>query len=60
VHEGEIVAEPEIDSMAAVEAIPVSAEPVPVSPVGFTVLAGMVGVAVGIVVTPVIERARRK
>ncbi len=59
VHTGELVAEPEIDAMAAVQAAPVSAEPVPVSPLGFTILAGMVGIAVGIVVTPMIDRARR-
>ncbi len=60
VHQDEVVVEPAVDAMAAVEALPVRAEPVPVSPLGFTVLAGLVGVAVGIVITPLIDRSRRK
>jgi predicted CXXCH cytochrome family protein len=60
VHQPEVVAEPPVDAMAAVEALPVSAEPIPVSPIGFTVLAGLVGIAFGIVITPWIDRARRK
>lgn len=60
VHQQQVVAEPQIDAMAAVEAVPVSAEPIPVSPLGFTVLAGLVGIAFGIVVSPWIDRVRRK
>jgi predicted CXXCH cytochrome family protein len=60
VHTQDVVEEPAVDAMAAVEALPVSSEPVPVSPLGFTVLAGMVGIAFGIVVSPWIDRARKK
>jgi predicted CXXCH cytochrome family protein len=60
VHKEQIAAEPVLDAMAAVEALPVNAEPIPVSPLGFTVLAGLVGVAFGIVVSPWIDRVRRK
>ena len=59
-HNEQVVDEPALDAMAAVEALPVNAEPIPVSPLGFTVLAGLVGVAFGIVVSPWIDRVRRK
>lgn len=60
VHDQEVVIEPKLDAMAAVEALPVHGDPIPVSPLGFTVLAGFVGVAFGIVVSPWIDRIRRK
>jgi len=49
-----------VDAMAAVEALPVTAEPVPVSPLGFTLLAGLVGIAFGIIVAPMVDKMRRK
>jgi len=45
-----------VDAMASVEAMGVVAEPVPANPIGFTVLAGLIGVALGIVVAPWIEK----
>lgn len=49
-----------VDAMASVEAMGVTAEPLPVGPLGFTVLAGLIGVALGIVVAPWVERASRR
>ncbi len=49
-----------VDAMAAVEALPVSASPSPVSPLGFTVLAGLVGIAFGIILAPWIDQLRRR
>jgi predicted CXXCH cytochrome family protein len=60
VHTNQQVAERPVDAMAAVEALPVTAEPVPVSPIGFTLLAGLVGIAFGIIIAPAFERMRQK
>ena len=51
-------AEP-IDAMTAVEHAAVIAEPKPVSPIGFTTVAGMVGVALGIILAPWLEKWRK-
>jgi hypothetical protein len=53
--------EPETaDSMSAVEALAVTPNPVPVSPVGFTTLSGLVGLAFGVILAPYIERFNRR
>jgi len=44
------------DAMVAVDTIAVSAEPIPVSPLGFTTLAGLIGVALGVILAPWLER----
>jgi hypothetical protein len=49
-----------MDSMSAVEASIVDVEPGPVSPVGFAVLAGLVGMAGGMVLAPWLERWFRR
>ncbi len=48
------------DAMAAVETMGVSAEPQPVSPVGFAVISGLLGFGAGLVVAPWIERWYRR
>jgi hypothetical protein len=48
----------EPDAMAAVEHAAVFAEPDPVSPLGFSTLAGLIGIALGIVVAPWIDKAQ--
>ena len=62
VHAGDtpITQEENLDAMAAVESVSVVAEPKPVSPIGFTAVAGMVGVAFGIIVAPLLERWRKR
>jgi hypothetical protein len=49
-----------VDAMAAVEAIQVTTDPLPSNPLGFTLVAGLVGMAFGIAVTPWIERMQRR
>ncbi len=49
-----------VDAMAAVVTAPVSAEPQPVSPVGFAIVAGLIGLAVGMVAAPWLEKVYRK
>jgi hypothetical protein len=44
----------------AVEDIKVSTEPDPVSPVGFATLAGLIGMASGMILTPWLERWYRR
>lgn len=58
VHEDQPMPAPE-QSMASVESVTVTREPVPVSPIGFTTLSGLVGVAIGIILAPWVERMRR-
>lgn len=48
------------DAMAAVETLPVTSDPLPVSPVGFATLSGLFGLAAGIILAPWIERQARK
>jgi formate-dependent nitrite reductase cytochrome c552 subunit len=50
---------PVADAMAAVETLPVTMEPLPVSPVGFATLAGLFGLAAGAILGPWIERRTR-
>lgn len=45
------------DSMTAVESDTANRDPVPVSPVGFTTLSGLVGIAFGVIMAPWIGRA---
>ena len=49
----------QLDALASVEQVSVFAEPTPVSPIGFTTLAGMIGVALGIIIAPWLERWRQ-
>jgi predicted CXXCH cytochrome family protein len=49
-----------VDAMAAVQSVATSAEPMPVSPLGFTMLSGLIGIAVGIIVAPWVERLQRR
>jgi len=48
------------DSMSAVETLAVTPEPVPVSPVGYSTLSGLVGMAFGVILAPYFERFSRK
>ncbi len=48
------------DAMASTETVSVSAEPVPVSPIGFTALSGLIGVALGVIIAPWIERLQKR
>jgi hypothetical protein len=48
------------DAMAAVETLPATTEPMPVSPVGFATLSGLFGLAAGVILAPWIERQARK
>ncbi|HLE15690.1 MAG TPA: cytochrome c3 family protein [Anaerolineales bacterium] len=59
VHSGEVAAEP-VDPMASVETLSVVATPLPVSPLGFALLAGLVGLAAGVVIAPWLERFQNK
>ena len=45
-----------VEAMTSVNAMGVSLEPEPVSPVGFAVLAGVLGLGLGLVVSPWLER----
>jgi predicted CXXCH cytochrome family protein len=49
-----------VDAMASVEDVSVSGVPRPVSPLGFAILAGLVGIALGINIAPVLERWNRR
>lgn len=59
VHVDEQVSEP-LDAMVAVEDVEVMADPIPVSPMGFTALSGLIGVALGVIIAPWIDRLQRK
>lgn len=48
------------DELVSSERMNISTEPVPVSPMGYTMLSGLVGVAVGIIVAPYIERMQKR
>jgi predicted CXXCH cytochrome family protein len=48
------------DALAAVETLSVAAEPAQVSPVGFAMLSGVFGLALGVVLSPWIERRNGK
>jgi predicted CXXCH cytochrome family protein len=48
------------DAMASVESVTVSTDPNPVSPVGFASLAGLIGMASGMILTPWLERWFRR
>jgi hypothetical protein len=49
-----------VDAMAAVETLPVTPDPMPVSPVGFATLSGFFGLALGAILAPWIERRIKK
>ena len=49
-----------VDAMAAVVTAPVSTEPQPVSPFGFAIVAGLIGLAIGMVAAPWLEKVYRK
>ena len=49
-----------VDAMAAVITAPVTTEPQPVSPFGFAIVAGLIGLAVGMVLAPWLERMYKK
>lgn len=51
---------PTADPMASVETLSVVTTPRPVNPLGFVILAGLVGLAAGIVLAPWIERFQNK
>ncbi len=51
---------PQPDSLSAVESMQVSEQPMPVSPAGFTFLSGLVGIALGVIIAPWIERLQRR
>jgi predicted CXXCH cytochrome family protein len=48
------------DALAAVESLSVVAEPGPVSPVGFAMLSGLFGLALGVILSPWLERRNGK
>jgi hypothetical protein len=58
-HEVEPTEEP-LDPMISAEASSVLASPRPVSPLGFALLAGLVGLAAGVVLAPWIERFQNR
>lgn len=47
---------PPTDAMAAVQSVEVTSEPEPVNPLGFTVVVGLIGVALGAILAPWLER----
>ena len=49
-----------LDPMISVEASSVLASPRPVNPLGFALLAGLVGLAAGVVLAPWIERFQKR
>lgn len=53
-------AEKELDAMASAEVSSVMAAPEPVNPLGFALLAGLVGLAAGVVLAPWIERFQNR
>ena len=60
VHEEEQPSEEPPDAMSSADTVMVSAEPAPVSPYGFTALSGLIGVALGVIIAPWIERLQRR
>jgi hypothetical protein len=52
--------EKELDAMVSAEISSVIATPQPVSPIGFALLAGLVGLAGGVVLAPWIERFQNR
>ena len=52
--------EKELDAMVSTEISSVMATPQPVSPIGFALLAGLVGLAAGVVLAPWIERFQNR
>ena len=58
-HDVPVSAEP-VDAMAAVITAPVSTQPQPASPFGFAIVAGLIGLAVGMVLAPWLEKIYRK
>ena len=50
----------QVDAMAAVVTAPVTTEPQPVSPFGFAIVAGLIGLAVGMVLAPWLEKMYKK
>lgn len=52
--------EKELDAMVSAEISSVMATPRPVSPIGFALLAGLVGLAAGVVLAPWIERFQNR
>jgi predicted CXXCH cytochrome family protein len=48
------------DAIASVQNVEVHAEPVATSPIAFTTLSGIVGVALGIIIAPLFERLQRR
>ena len=60
VHPEHPTPEPPLDPMGAVETLSVVKEPEPVSPVGFATLAGLIGLAFGVVLAPWLERWHRR
>lgn len=48
------------DAMASVETLSVASQPGPTNPLGFVTLAGLFGMAVGVVVAPVLQRWNKK
>jgi hypothetical protein len=59
VHEENPPAE-NLDSMASIETSSVLAAPKPANPIGFALLAGLVGLAGGVILAPWIERFQNK
>lgn len=59
VHEEEAADKP-LDAMVSAEASSVMATPNPVNPLGFALLAGLVGLAAGVVLAPWIERFQNR
>ena len=49
-----------LDAMSSAEASSVLASPQPVSPLGYALLAGLVGLAAGVVLAPWIERFQNR
>jgi hypothetical protein len=48
------------DAMASVENLSVSSEPSPVSPIGFAMLSGIIGMATGMILAPWLEQWYRR
>jgi predicted CXXCH cytochrome family protein len=59
VHEEE-AADKQLDAMASAEVSSVMATPNPINPLGFALLAGLVGLAAGVVLAPWIERFQNR
>jgi predicted CXXCH cytochrome family protein len=49
-----------VDAMAAVVTAPVTTQPQPVSPFGFAIVAGLIGLAAGMVLAPWLEKMYKK